>query len=92
MDAVVGALRHGLQWKVGLPLIKWLYSVGVSVRYYMHREENEMTLKVAGQISADIDNYPLPLVAIADSQLRSVAGAAASKLLDIASAEGWFRE
>ncbi|RUV33556.1 hypothetical protein, partial [Mesorhizobium sp. M7A.F.Ca.MR.148.00.0.0] len=88
MDAVLGACRESNNWAEFLPHIKSLYLRGASVYNYSHRrEELKMPVSVATMISEDVGNFPLTLVSAADSQLKSNAGAAASKLLDIANQE-----
>lgn len=90
MDTVLDSCRSSAAWKAGLPRIAELYSRGASVRERGGR--GDMPAAIASQISAQPDKYPLPLVAAADAQLRSLAGAKAPKLLDIAKRDGWFSQ
>jgi hypothetical protein len=91
MDTLLNAHRDQAKWKTALPRIKSLYLRGASpARYPMQPDEIGMTESVAEDISKELDSLPLSLIAAADNKLRSVAGAAAPKLLDVANQQGWF--
>jgi hypothetical protein len=92
LDAVLYACRDKGKWKTGLTFVKSLYLRGGFAHYPFQREESTMPKDIAAQISGEPGDFPLPLVAIADSQLHSAAGATASKLLDVANREGWFQQ
>lgn len=90
MDNTITALRQKVKIKLALHNIKYLYLKGASGRYFAQREDLSLSKSIATNISNDSSNFPLPLIAFADGQLRSVAGASAAKLLDIANRDAWF--
>jgi hypothetical protein len=91
LEAILDAIRRSSDWKATLPLVKALYARGASARGGSYREEQTMSEAIAKEISQFPDAYPLALVEEADNRLRSIAGPQASKLLDVAEREGWFR-
>lgn len=99
LESIVSGLGEVVSWKVALPIIKALYARGARIRYpfarntmghQAFREARKLSDEDARTISSEPEKYPLPLVAMADAELRSSAGAAASKLLDVAVKERWF--
>jgi hypothetical protein len=91
LDAILEAIRRPSDLKAALPLVKDLYACGASARGGLRREEQTMSEAIAKEISEFPEAYPLRLVAEADNALRSIAGPKASRLLDVAEREGWFR-
>jgi hypothetical protein len=91
LDAILDAIRGSSNLKAALPHVKALYAGGALARGAPYREEQTMSESIAREISQFPEAYPLRLVAEADSRLRSIAGPEASKLLDVAEREGWFR-
>ena len=92
LEAVINACMERKEWKSGLPHIQSLYLRGATPWRFINRGEPTMSQHIAAQISAEPENFPLSLVAAADSQLLSTAGMTASKLLDVANRDGWFRQ
>jgi hypothetical protein len=92
LEAVIHACRAQKEWKLGLPHIRSLYSQYKTGFSFINRGESTMPQDIAEQISVEPEDFPLSLVAEADSQLLSASGMTASKLLDIANREGWFQE
>lgn len=91
MDTLITKCREEAKWKSALPHIIDLYKKGATARFTAMREEASIPTSIAEKISLAADHFPLPIVAIADAQLTSSAGADAAKLLDVANREGWFR-
>ncbi len=91
LDAILDTIRRSPNWKTVLPHVKALYAAGASAQCTSYGEEQTMSEGIAKEISRFPDEYPLPLVAEADNRLRSITGPKASKLLDVAEREGWFR-
>ncbi|WP_161494542.1 NACHT domain-containing NTPase [Caulobacter sp. B11] len=90
MDTILGSSRKAGELRSNLNRIECLYSRGALARHPF-TEDLEMSTFIAKRISEDPERYPLPLVSQADSHLRSLFGASASKLLDVASRERWFQ-
>jgi hypothetical protein len=90
IDAITQACLDKHEWKSGLPHIRSLYLKG-DVARYVQRTEMTIPTGAAAQISAELESFPLSLVAAADAQLRSSAGEGAIKLLDVANRDGWFK-
>ena len=88
--AITQACLDKHEWKSGLPHIRSLYLKGAVARY-VQRTEMTIPTGVAAQISAELESFPLSLVAAANAQLRSSAGEGAIKLLDVANRDGWFK-
>lgn len=78
------------KWADALPCIKRLYAIGCASLPYVH--DIRMPEDIAKQISRDVDCFPLPIVAIADDHLRSIAGTQAPKLLEVARRDRWFND
>ncbi|MCA0201689.1 MAG: hypothetical protein LCH56_12775 [Proteobacteria bacterium] len=89
MDSIIDICRHRRDWEMGLPSLSLLYGLGGVMRYG-HPDDQVIDVDAAVKVSSDLEKYPLPLIAIADSHLKSAVGAGATRLLDIAVREKWF--
>lgn len=90
MDTFINEIRMSNDWQTVLPQIQFLYQRGASVRRPLQNDEPNLNDATAKLISEQLSDFPLPLVSIADGWLRSAAGAAAPKLLDVAQQQKWF--
>lgn len=83
--------RADSQWQSVLPSVEKLYAYGTSGSFTLGRETT-MPTDIAEAISSRPERFPLSWAALADGSLRSVAGANAPKLLEIAKRDLWFRD
>ncbi len=90
LEAVVKSCLAGSPWAHALEMIRTLYLRGVSIPMNIH-QGIDISTEVAEKISRELEQFPLPLVAAADSSLRANAGAKAEGLQSIASRDKWFR-
>ena len=90
MDAVLTSPSDHASWKIALNHIRSLYARGAVARYLHPRDDQKIPESIAAEVSATPDEFPLALVANADSRLRSLAGTNAAKLMDVATDEKWF--
>lgn len=97
MDAVTQVLSDAnfgrsnkTDWDTYLPFVRSLYARGAVVSWPFSREDISMPDDVAKIVCAAPADFPLPILAVADNRLRSIAGTKANKLLDVATAQAWF--
>ncbi len=89
MEAIVQFCQENGRWGDSLDKIESLYLRGATIPLNMRNNFN-LSESIALHVARAPERFPLPLVATADSALRSSAGAEASRLLTVASRDKWF--
>ena len=90
-------LSGEMSWKTALPKIASTYELAGNVdffatyRFMREVSRNQIPLEVAESILDVPDSYPADLVSVAESRLRHRLSESTVPVMEVATAQGWFR-